>query len=64
MKLRIQIVVAVMGLVAMTAQAGNLGLSQNTIDFGTLKEGPPAVKKVVLTNNGSETLTIANVTTN
>lgn len=45
------------------AQAGDLQLSESTIDYGTIKEGPPAVKRVVLTNGGTKTLTIANVTT-
>jgi hypothetical protein len=45
------------------AQGGDLQLSESTIDYDTIKEGPPIVKRVVLTNGGTKTLTIANVTT-
>jgi hypothetical protein len=43
--------------------AGDLKVSESMIDYGTIKEGPPVVKKVLLTNAGSQTLAIANVTT-
>ncbi|GAU09509.1 Ig-like domain-containing protein [Desulfoplanes formicivorans] len=45
------------------AFAGGLGFSTKTIDFGTLREGPTAQKKVILSNIGSEPVTITNVTT-
>jgi len=48
---------------AVSAQAQELTLSDSTINYGTLQEGPPIIKKVVLTNNGLQTLTIANVST-
>jgi hypothetical protein len=47
-------------LLTATATAANLGLSASTIDFGTVKEGPPVIKTVTLTNNGTGPLTIAN----
>lgn len=43
--------------------AADLKVSESMIDYGTVKEGPPVVKKVLLTNTGSQTLHIANVTT-
>jgi hypothetical protein len=48
---------------ASLSQAAVLKVSDPTIDFGTIKEGPPVIKKILLTNTGSQRLTIANVTT-
>ena len=45
------------------AYAADLKVSESMIDYGTIKEGPPVVKKVVLTNAGAQTLPITNVTT-
>ena len=45
------------------AYAGDLKVSETMIEYGVIKEGPPVVKKVLLTNSGSQTLDIANVTT-
>jgi hypothetical protein len=45
---------------AVAASAADLGVSASTIDYGTVKEGPPVIKTVTLTNNGTQTLTIAN----
>ena len=45
---------------AIAAPAADLGVSASTIDYGTVKEGPPVIKTVTLTNNGTQTLTIAN----
>ena len=45
-------------LLAVTTPAADLGLSASTIDYGTVKEGPPVIKTVTLTNNGTRALTI------
>jgi len=45
---------------AASAQASDLQISESTIDYGTIKEGPPVIKKIVLTNGGTRPLTIAN----
>lgn len=42
-------------------QATGLKVSESMVDFGTIKEGPPVVKTVVLTNNGTGRLLIKNV---
>jgi len=47
-------------LLAIAAPAADLGVSDSTIDYGTIKEGPPVIKTVTLTNNGTQALTIAN----
>lgn len=47
-------------LLAVAVPAADLGLSASKIDYGTIKEGPPVVKTVILTNKGTQTLTIAN----
>jgi len=52
---------AILGIFLLTvAAAADLGLSVSSIDYGTVKEGPLIIKTVILTNNGSETLTITN----
>ena len=43
---------------AVAGPAADLELSASTIDFGTVKEGPPVIKTVTLTNNGTRALTI------
>lgn len=47
-------------LLAIAAPAADLGLSTTVIDYGTVIEGPPVIKTVVITNNGTQPLTIAN----
>jgi hypothetical protein len=41
------------------ARAADLGVSESVIEYGTVKEGPPVVKTVTLTNTGSRPITIA-----
>lgn len=53
------IVILGMLLPAAPARAEDLRVSESLINYGTVKEGPPVVKKVVLTNGGSQPLTIA-----
>ena len=48
---------------AFSASASPLKLSESSVDFGNIKEGPPVKKKITLTNKGSETVTIANTVT-
>jgi hypothetical protein len=57
-----QWIIAALGvlLLAGIARAADLGLSESVIDFGTIQEGPPVDKTVILTNNGTLPLTIAN----
>lgn len=50
-------------LVAGPIHAGNLSVSETVIDYGTIKEGPPVVKRITLSNIGTEALTVANVKT-
>ena len=57
------IIVLILLLVAPFSQAATLKVSDPTIDYGTIKEGPPVIKKIILTNTGGQKLTIANVTT-
>jgi hypothetical protein len=57
------IIVISLLLAASLAQAATLKVSDPTVDFGTIKEGPPVIKKILLTNTGNQKLTIANVTT-
>ena len=45
-------------LLATAAPSADLGLSTTSIDYGTVKEGPPVIKTVTLTNNGNQSLTI------
>lgn len=46
-------------LLICTARAADIGVSESVIDYGTVKEGPPVVKTVTLTNTGSTPITIA-----
>lgn len=48
---------------ASASWAGALKVSESEIQYGNLKEGPPVVKKVVMTNTSGEDLPIANVKT-
>jgi hypothetical protein len=48
---------------ALSLPAQELAVSESTIDYGTIKEGPPVEKTITLTNQGSRTLAIANLTT-
>lgn len=50
-------------LFASAGNASNLKLSESTINFGKIKEGPPVERTITLTNNGAETVTIANTVT-
>ena len=43
------------------AFAGGLQVSETMIDYGTIKEGPPVVKQIILTNTGDAPVEIANV---
>lgn len=47
-------------LLAAFAHSADLHPSESIIDFGNVKEGPPVVKTITLTNSGSQTITIAN----
>jgi copper(I)-binding protein len=46
-------------ILACTARAADLAVSETVIDYGTVKEGPPVIKTVTLTNTGSKPITIA-----
>ncbi len=48
---------------ASSAFASNLKLSESTINFGNVKEGPPVTRAVTLTNQGIKPLTISNTVT-
>lgn len=48
---------------AFTVHASNLKLSESSINFGDIKEGPPVEKTITLTNEGNEPVTIANTVT-
>ena len=56
------IALLILSLVATVVYAGDLMVSESSIDYGTVKEGPPVVKKITVTNTGAAALTIANVT--
>ena len=46
-------------LSAVAVQAADLSVSESTIEYGTVKEGPPVIKTVVLSNSGTQPLTIS-----
>jgi hypothetical protein len=46
-----------------SAHASNLKLSESSINFGNIKEGPPVEKEIILTNKGNNTITITNTIT-
>ena len=46
-------------LVSVTAQDADLQVSQTVIDYGNIREGLPVVKTIILTNRGSQSVTIA-----
>ena len=54
------IIILIMLLFAISAQAANLQVSESIVDYGTIKEGPPVIKKIILTNSGAQSLTISN----
>ena len=54
------VIILIMATVAVYAQAADLQVSESTIDYGTIKEGPPVIKKITLTNSGAQSLTIIN----
>jgi hypothetical protein len=60
MKQRQTIIIMGMILFAAAVQAAELKISESTIDYGSIKEGPPVIKKIILTNVGPQSLTIAN----
>ena len=53
------VIIPVLLLFAVSAWAADLQVSESTIDYGTIKEGPPVIKKIVLTNTGNRSLLIA-----
>ena len=59
--MKCKLISAVVGMLlsAGLTQAADLGLSESTIDYGTVKEGPPVIKTVILTNDGNQPMTIA-----
>jgi len=59
MKQRITIIALVILVFVCATRASDLGVSESIIDYGTVKEGPPVVKTVVLTNIGALSITIA-----
>lgn len=46
-----------------TGNASSLKLSEYSINFGNIKEGPPVERTIILTNDGADTITIANTVT-
>lgn len=56
------IIFLTMLIFAVSAQALDLQVSQSIIDYGTIKEGPPVIKSVVVTNAGSQSPIIVNAT--
>ena len=63
MKKSLSICILVILFFAYPAFASNLKLSESSINFGNIKEGPPVEKKITLTNKGTETVKIANIST-
>ena len=57
------IAILAMLIFVVSAQASDLQISESIIDYGTIKEGPPVIKKIALTNGGTQSLTITNATT-
>jgi uncharacterized protein YcfJ len=62
MKQRLTFIILGILAVGCVAFAADLGVSESLIDFGTVKEGPPVIKTVTLTNNGTQPITIAKAT--
>jgi len=56
------LIVPIMLLFAMSAQGADLQVSESVIDYGTIEEGPPVIKKILLTNSGTQSLIIARAT--
>ena len=50
-------------LFACSAHAANLKLSESSINFGNIKEGPPVEKTITITNQGTGAVNIANTAT-
>ncbi len=48
---------------AFSADASDLKVSETSVNFGNIKEGPPVKKKITLTNEGCGIITIANTVT-
>jgi hypothetical protein len=61
-KMRLQLLTAVVCMLFLAgwSPAADLSVSESLIDYGTVKEGPPIIKTVLLTNNGAQPLTISN----
>ena len=54
------LVVLIVLISPVSSLASDLHVSESTLDYGTINEGPPVIKKIVLTNGGTQPLTIAN----
>ena len=55
--------VLVLGLASAALAAGPVAISETTVDFGSMTEGPVASKTVTLTNTSKEPAVIGNVST-
>lgn len=62
LKIQLRLIFAVIAMILLAgiSAAADLGVSESLIDYGTVKEGPPILKTVILTNNGAQPLTISN----
>ena len=56
------VVILIMLLSGVSARAADLEASESVIDYGTIEEGPPVIKEIVLTNSGAQPLIIAKAT--
>lgn len=61
MKLLRMLLFGLFVLLPAVAWTDSLKVTPSEIELGNLKEGPPVVKKVVLTNTGTGELAIGNV---
>ena len=61
-KMRLRLISTILGMLFLAggSPAADLGVSESLIDYGTVKEGPPIIKTVILTNNSEQSLTISN----
>lgn len=57
------LIILVLMLFGYPVYASNLQLSESSVKFGNVKEGPPVEKKITITNGGTETINIANIST-
>jgi hypothetical protein len=60
--MRLQLISTIVGMLFLAggSPAADLTLSESLIDYGTVKEGPPIIKTVILANNSEQPLTISN----